>query len=161
MGKHEKMKVEGPNRTQGSSGVKKGDKAKAGDEAFGDFMASGPAQTRATATTQSIAMVDSLLAAQSVEDPTAKASRKRMRERSMGVLDELEKIRLGMLSGTLTVGHMIDIADVVASHREKISDPRLTSIMDEIDLRAQVELAKMRVALDAVQGLERDQSPSA
>ena len=54
-----------------------------------------------------------------------------------------------MLTGQLTVGHMIDIADVVASHRERINDPTLTSVMDEIDLRAQVELAKMRVALDA------------
>ena len=54
-----------------------------------------------------------------------------------------------MLNGTLTVGHMIDIADIVASHREKIQDPKLTDIMDEIDLRAQVELAKMRVAMGA------------
>ena len=72
-----------------------------------------------------------------------------MRKRSNDLLDELDKIRMGMLNGTLTVGHMVDIADVVASHREKISDPTLTAIMDEIDLRAQVELAKMRVALDA------------
>ena len=55
---------------------------------------------------------------------------------------------MAMLNGSLTVGHMIDIADVVASHREKITDPALTAIMDEIDLRAQVELAKMRVAMD-------------
>lgn len=150
------MKVEGPNRTQGSSGVKKTDKTKGGDEAFGDFVASQAGPAGATTTTKSIAMVDSLLAAQSVEDPTARAARKRARERGASVLDELEKIRMGLLSGTLTVGHMIDIADVVASHREKISDPRLTAIMDEIDLRAQVELAKMRVALDAVRGVSAD-----
>jgi hypothetical protein len=53
-----------------------------------------------------------------------------------------------MLGGNLTVGHMIDIADIVASHREKITDPALTSLMDEIDLRAQVELAKMRISMD-------------
>ena len=43
---------------------------------------------------------------------------------------------------------MIDVADVVASHRERIHDPALTAVMDEIDLRAQVELAKMRAALE-------------
>jgi hypothetical protein len=150
------MKVEGPGRTQGSSGVKKSDKAGASSEAFGDFMASGPGPASATTTSRSIAMVDTLLAVQAAEDPTARAARKRARERSVSVLEELEKIRLGMLSGTLTVGHMIDIADVVASHRERISDPRLTAVMDEIDLRAQVELAKMRVALDAAKGLERE-----
>lgn len=150
------MKVEGPGRSQGSSGVKKSDKAKAGDEAFGNFVASNAGPAAPATTTQSIAMVDTLLAVQAAEDPTARAAKKRARERSVSVLEELEKIRMGMLSGTLTVGHMIDIADVVASHRERISDPRLTAVMDEIDLRAQVELAKMRVALDAAQGLERD-----
>lgn len=150
------MKVEGPGRTQGSSGVKKSDKTKAGDEAFGDFIASSAAPAAAATTTKSIAMVDTLLAVQAAEDPTARAARKRARDRSVSVLEELEKIRMGMLSGTLTVGHMIDIADVVASHRERISDPRLTAVMDEIDLRAQVELAKMRVALDAARGLDRE-----
>ena len=54
-----------------------------------------------------------------------------------------------MLSGTLSVGNLIDIADVVASHRERLKDPQLCSLLDEIDLRAQIEIAKMRMALDA------------
>jgi hypothetical protein len=44
---------------------------------------------------------------------------------------------------------MIDIADVVASHRERLKDPMLSSLLDEIDLRAQIEIAKMQMALDA------------
>ncbi|MCD8497234.1 MAG: flagellar assembly protein FliX [Alphaproteobacteria bacterium] len=130
--------------------MKKTDKAKGGDEAFGDFMADSAGQAAAPTTTQSIAKVDGLLAVQAAEDPTARATRKRARQRSTTILDELEKVRMAMLAGNLTVGHMIDIADVVASHRDRISDPRLTAVMDEIDLRAQVELAKMRVALDSV-----------
>lgn len=143
------MKVQGPGRTQGPSKTTKKSGASGGDESFGDFMTSGPAAAPGTATTRSIAKVDSLLAAQAVEDPTARAARQRARQRSHSVLDELEKIRMAMLGGNLTVGHMVDIADVVASHREKITDPALTAIMDEIDLRAQVELAKLRVALDS------------
>ena len=61
----------------------------------------------------------------------------------------LESIRIGLLTGTLTIGDVINIAVVVASHREKIMDPELTSILDEIDLRAQVEIAKMKMALDS------------
>ncbi|HPF78465.1 MAG TPA: flagellar assembly protein FliX [Alphaproteobacteria bacterium] len=41
------------------------------------------------------------------------------------------------------------MADVVASHREKINDPKLTALLDEIDLRAQIEIAKMRKAMEA------------
>ena len=142
------MKIQGPGQTKGPSKTGKAGKAEQGDASFGDFIAKDTASAGATQNTQSIAQVDALLAIQGAEDPTAGAARKRARKRSGVILDELEKIRMAMLGGTLTIGHMIDIADVVASHREKIMDPALTDIMDEIDLRAQVELAKMRVALD-------------
>lgn len=143
------MKISGPGKTSGPSKTNKKDKVSSGDESFGDFMSQNVSGSSGAATTQSIARVDALLSVQAAEDPTARAAKKRMRERGNNLLDELDKIRMAMLNGNLTVGHMIDVADVVASHREKISDPALTAIMDEIDLRAQVELAKMRVAMDA------------
>ncbi len=142
------MKVTGPGQVQGPSKTKKSDKSKSSDSDFGSLVSSGPSEAAGTKTTQSIAHVDALLAVQESEDPTARAAKRRMRERADDILDELDKIRLAMLNNELTVGHMIDIADVVASHREKMPDPKLTAIMDEIDLRAQVELAKMRVVLD-------------
>ncbi|HOO82282.1 MAG TPA: flagellar assembly protein FliX [Alphaproteobacteria bacterium] len=143
------MKVQGPGGAKGPSKTGKSGKTSKSDASFGDFIAKDTPAAATTQNTQSIAQVDALLAIQGAEDPTQGAARKRARKRSGVILDELEKIRMAMLGGTLTVGHMIDIADVVASHREKIMDPALTDIMDEIDLRAQVELAKMRVALDA------------
>lgn len=143
------MKIEGPNRPGSSGPVRKKEGAGESGRAEFDALIGGGARPAAeSAPSHAIARVDALLAAQGVEDPTEGAARRRMRQRSKDVLDELEKIRLSMLCGTLTVGHMIDIADVVASHREKILDPELTAIMDEIDLRAQVELAKMRLSLD-------------
>ena len=98
--------------------------------------------------TQAIAGIDALLVAQESEDPASRASRQRMRIRAEKILAALETMRLALLSGHLRVGHMIDIADVIASHRERIMDPALTQLMDDIDLRAQVELAKLRGALD-------------
>ena len=142
------MKIEGPSQVQKTSKTKKSDKASDSDSAFDDFIASGTKQAAATHTTKSIARVDALLAVQSVEDPTEKAAKKRMRFRAENLLNELDKVRNALLSGNLTLGHCLDIADVVASHREKIGDPGLTSILDEIDLRAQVEIAKMRKVLD-------------
>jgi hypothetical protein len=142
------MKVQGPGKTNAPSKTSKKSGVSSSDESFGDFMAQETPSTASTAMTRTIASVDALLSVQSVEDPTARAAKKRMRQRGNDILAELDNIRLAMLTGNLTVGHMIDVADVVASHREKISDPVLTSIMDEIDLRAQVELAKMRVSMD-------------
>ena len=148
------MKISGPGQTQGPSKTKKSDKSQGADSSFSDFVAKDSGSGATTQNAQSIAHVDALLAVQGAEDPTAGASKKRMRQRSMKLLDGLDRLRMKMLQGSLTVGDMVDIADVVASHREKIMDPRLTSIMDEIDLRAQVELAKLRMALDAQQGIQ-------
>lgn len=143
------MKVQGPGKTNAPSKTeKKGKKADSDGASFGDMMASETPAGASAKPSQSIAQVDALLAIQGAEDPTQGPAKKRMRVRCEGILDGLDDIRMAMLNGNLTVGHMIDIADVVASHREKITDPSLTGLMDEIDLRAQVELAKMRAALD-------------
>lgn len=145
------MKVEGPSGPKGTSSTRKtGGKSSASGAQFDSLMGADEASGAAPASAaQSIARVDVLLAVQGAEDPREGASKKRMRVRSENILKELDKIRVSMLAGTLTVGQMIDIADTVAAHREKISDPQLAGILDEIDLRAQVELARMRVALDA------------
>lgn len=141
------MKVRGPGSTQSTQKGKGTSKTTESDGSFRDMVTGGAADAAPASSSQSIAKVDALLAVQATEDPTAGASKKRMRQRAHNILDELDKIRMAMLRGDLTVGHMIDIADVVASHREKISDPTLTSLMDEVDLRAQVELAKMRQSM--------------
>lgn len=142
------MKVQGPGPTQGASKSKKSSKASEADGSFEDFIASGPTKAAGVSATQAIVQVDALLAVQGSYDAAQGGARKRSQQRASTILNELDKIRISMLNGTLTIGHMIDIADVVASHRDRINDPALTAIMDEIDLRAQVELAKMRVALD-------------
>lgn len=147
------MKVEGPGAGTPINRTRKTDKAGASSDAseFRGLMgADDVAEAAPTTQSASIARVDTLLAIQAAENPAEKASKGRMRMRSEGLLKELDKIRVGMLTGSLTVGHMVDIADVVASHRERIVDPALASILDEIDLRAQVEIAKMRISLDSV-----------
>lgn len=144
------MKVQGPGGIKDAGKTKKKSSASSADNAsFDSMLASADAkETQSAASSGSIAQVDALLSIQEAEDPTQGGAKKRMRQRADKILNMLDDVRDAMLGGQLTVGHMVDIADVVASHREKITDPALTGIMDEIDLRAQVELAKMRVAMD-------------
>ena len=142
------MKIEGPQRSQQSGPLKKKDKVAGGDGSFGDLLTEGTDTARGTAAAHSIATIDTLLAAQGAEDPAERAAHRRMRERAGKLLQELDNIRVALLTGRLTVGHVIDIADVVAAHRERVMDPQLTAILDEVDLRAQIEIAKMRKALD-------------
>lgn len=143
------MKIEGPSRAGGADRTKAKGKAGGSGGAFGSLLSTDEAPAAGGAgATHSIASIDSLLALQEADDPAQRSARKRMRGRASDLLEELDKIRLGLLGGTLTVGHVIDIADVVASHRERVADPQLTAILDEIDLRAQIELAKIRFSLD-------------
>lgn len=142
------MKVDGPGSSNATGKSKKKDKVSGGDSGFGSMVTDGVAKSDGAAVTHSIAKVDALLAVQEIEDPTAKAAKKRMITRSDGILQELDGLRMGLLTGDLTVGQVVDLADVVSSHREKITDPELTMLLDEIDLRAQIELAKVRIALD-------------
>ena len=142
------MKVEGPSKTQKSGKTDKAKSAGKADGSFGAMVAGAASGPKAAGATQSIAKVDALLAVQGAEDATQGKARRRMRERADNILQKLDGLRMSILSGGLTVGQVIDIADVVASHREKITDPALSALLDEIDLRAQIEIAKMRKAME-------------
>lgn len=141
------MKIQGPSKSEGVGKTDKAKKKGKTDNTFGDMVAGAAQKANQAAATQSIAKVDALLSVQAVEDPTERAARQRMRARGDRLLRQLDHIRLGILTGNLTLGQVLDIADVVASHRETITDPNLTSILDEIDLRAQIEIAKMKKAM--------------
>ncbi|MEX2642998.1 MAG: flagellar assembly protein FliX [Acetobacterales bacterium] len=88
----------------------------------------------------------SILAAQEVGGPTDGGPNGRGRARAEAILDRLEELRDGILTGQVSRGGLEDIHKLVSSRRETVSDPRLAGILDEIDLRAQVELAKLEVA---------------
>lgn len=144
------MKIDG---TKSSSDIKKkksASKTSSGGGEFGAMMASqgssGADASLGASMSSSIASVDVLLAAQSAEDPAQGKAKKRMVVRASSILDKLNDVKMSMLSNDINVGHLISIADVVATHREQIIDPEMSAILDEIDLRAHVELAKLQVA---------------
>lgn len=64
-------------------------------------------------------------------------------------IDALENLRDALLSGNLTTSHVKRLQTVVDQQRELIDDPALNAILDDIELRAAVELAK----LERAQGL--------
>lgn len=145
------MKIEGPSKSQGVGSSKKAGSVSSADGSFEDFIAQAPKGTQGAAPTRTIARVDALLAVQGAETPTERAARRRMHQRGEDILKELDRLRLGILTGNLSLGQVIDIADVVASHRETITDPRLTAVLDEIDMRAQIEIAKATMAMKSSQ----------
>ena len=142
------MKIEGPSKSQKAGKSSKSSKSGKTDGTFGAMVTSAAKETAGTAATQSIARVDALLAVQGVESSTEGKAKRQMRERGDKILRQMDHLRLGLLTGNLTLGQVVDIADVVASNREKINDPEMSAVLDEIDLRAQIEIAKMRKAME-------------
>ena len=142
------MKIDG---TKSSTDIQKKKDAKKSSSDGGAFksMMDGAQETTKTvgsAVSSGIASIDALLAAQTTEDPAQEKAKQRMKDRANDILAELDNLKLAMMNGRVTVGHMVSIADVVATHRDQIKDPELSTIMDEIDLRAHVELAKLEIA---------------
>ncbi len=88
-----------------------------------------------------LAPVDALLALQEVSDDPG--GRNRGRRHGEALLDHLDDLRLGLLSGGMSPGALERLAAMVASNRDQVDDPRLTLILEEIEIRAAVELAKL------------------
>jgi hypothetical protein len=88
-------------------------------------------------------VVDALFAIQSVEEPLEREARKRLVRRGEDILDRLEEIRHGLLIGSVPKDKLAALAQLVRSRREGCGDPRLAAVLDEIELRAEVELAKL------------------
>lgn len=90
----------------------------------------------------SVSGLDALLALQSVDMTVER--RKKATQRGRQILDLLDAVKLGVLDGTLNPVMLDTLSAAVASAREATDDPALEGILDEIELRAQVELAKLQ-----------------
>ena len=87
--------------------------------------------------------VSSLLALQAVEDSLQGRSKKAVR-RGNKILDLLEDVRMGLLSGSLPLA-LLHQLDRLIVDQEKVGDERIDGLLAEIGLRAQVEIAKLEV----------------
>lgn len=85
--------------------------------------------------------VDALLALQEIGgEPDSQGQAK---QRGADLLDRLDEVRLALLEGRMTADTIRRLADLAATRRGQVRDPRLAEILDEIELRAAVELAKL------------------
>lgn len=116
-------------RTNGRSGI-----------GFADLLSeahSAPAATK----TSPLNATEAMLALQEVGDVLER--RRRARERGNAMLDRLEAIRLGLLDGRLGSNELVQLRRLVSDRQGDFADPRLGEILDDIELRAAVELAKL------------------
>lgn len=132
------MKVNGPNEIN-SNAISRRKKTASGGQGF-SINSGGASQAEAPQSVSKagpVASLDSLLALQEVGERD-----ERPFKRGHETLDLLDDIRHGLLMGGIPVGKLKALTRLIESERGQVSDPELAGILDEIDLRAQVELAK-------------------
>jgi hypothetical protein len=131
-------------RIQGTNGVgvpAASAKARRPGETTFSLETGTPARQTATATgPRNIGGIDTLLALQGVEEPGER--RRRAVKRGRGALDALDALKLGLLSGTLDAAALSRLRSAATGLREPTGEPGLDTVMAEIALRVEVELAK-------------------
>ncbi len=133
------MKVEST-KGAGIGGVRRSGKTgKSGGSEFSKLL-DETAEAGQVAGPSGVQSVDSVLSVQEVGDQGG--GRRRARERADLLLDKLEDIRHGLLLGAIPRDRLQELATAVRRQREAIDDPQIVEILDEIELRARVELAK-------------------
>jgi hypothetical protein len=86
--------------------------------------------------------VDAVLAIQAVGDATSGAANARARQWGNDALDQLEQIRTDLLLGAIPKDRLVNLARMVSERREHAEDPQLNELLDDIELRVRVEIAK-------------------
>lgn len=139
------MKIETtqPSRSVEKKSLKKNSKASGFSEAVGnaDFL-SDPLPLQSV---DMAADISSILALQELH-VDAKATKQALQE-GHDLLDQLDKVRVGILTGCLSKESLEKIAASAETRQIENLDPKLKNILDDIHLRAQVELAKIEQSL--------------
>ncbi len=85
--------------------------------------------------------IETLLALQGVEEPAER--RRRAVRHGRTALDALEQLKMGLLAGTLDQGLLARLKVAASGLKDGSGDPGLDGVLSEIELRVEVELAKM------------------
>ena len=139
------MKVEGPGRINTAAPTKVAGGAAKGTD-FAKLVEGSP-EAAAAASVESAApltSVSALIGLQEVDDATEKRSR--AKKRATGLLDQLDEIRNCFLMGEMPPHQLYALRDRIAREKIDVDDPKLKELLEEIELRAEVELAKLEQA---------------
>jgi len=145
----ESMKVTGTNGVGSLGGAKAAGTSRSG----GGFSlpATGAAGSAAgvarTGGVAGVGSLDALLAMQDVEGPLER--RRRAVGRAGRILDVLDEVKLALIDGQVSSTSLDRLMRAVREERQNTDDGRLEGVLNEIETRAAVEVAKLERAKNA------------
>ena len=140
-----KISKAGPSK-QTASAKKKKSTARAGEFAsqVRSVVSAGDVEgAHAAEGTAPVGAMESILAAQEVPDALDGPSKGILARYGDQLLDHLDELRLEILSGAISKDKLAQLAQMLRQKRQTCDDARLNAIIDEIELRVEVEVAKL------------------
>jgi hypothetical protein len=130
-------------RIYGSNGTALATVAPPKRSASGSFAVSDQTETQTTnsaPTLRMVAGIDALMVLQGVEDQAER--RRRSVKSGRHALDLLDELKVGLLGGPLNQSTLLRLKSAAAELKDGSGDTGLDGVIDEINLRVEVELAK-------------------
>jgi len=141
-------------KVTGTGGVSQSTGAKPARSGGGDgFRIAGlqapaaPTHVASVSSAAGVMGVEALMALQDVGSATER--RRRSVSRAGRLLDELEGLKIALLGGELGQAELDRLSRAIREQRAATDDPKLEAVLDEIETRAAVELAKLEAAAHA------------
>ena len=88
-----------------------------------------------------IGSIDALMALQAVGGPLER--RRRAVRRADKILDVLDEVKISLLEGEVPASALNNLVRAVQQTRDSTDDPGLEAVLNEIETRAAVEMAKL------------------
>jgi len=124
-----------------TSGVTKGAKFSPATASASGAQTSSAGPAQGIVASAPIASIDAVIALQTVDDPAGRKAK--AVERGTRILDDLDDLKIALLDGRISAEQLNRIVSQMSARREQSGDHRLEDVLDGIDLRVQVELAKL------------------
>lgn len=122
----------------------------AGGASFADMLSAagetgGAEETAGASDVSATAAVGNMLALQEISEEDVQ--RRKLVQRGSNMLDTLDNLRRQILTGSIPPHTLRELSRQLSVERQSVSDPGLLSLIDDIELRAAVELAKLEMAI--------------
>jgi len=136
------MKIRGPGRVE-TGAVRRAAKIASGAATPFHVSDTSEVHNSIVAGPGPIGALDSILMLQGLDDSTD--GRSKGVEHGEQLLDMLDQVRDGLLAGGVPRSTLNRLANAVSRRHDAFNDPKLQTVLDEIELRAHVELAKLEM----------------
>ncbi len=136
------MRIVGPNATARMATPAAQKRVSGGGFTVGEQDA--PRMPAPAAALRTIGGIDALIALQGEEQPAER--RHRAVKRGRGALDALDDLKVELLAGTPGPSTLLRLRSATTGLQDASGDARLDAVLAEIELRVEVEIAKMTPA---------------